>query len=339
MGQATSPLNYEGAAMTARVISIINLKGGVGKSTLTMMLGEFLAFRFSKNVLLIDMDAQANLSYCMVPPDNLDTQERAGRTIYHLFNAALHNQALDIRRYVTQPPLIVSNVARSAMLRHGTTLQMVVSTPTVAQLDEELLAIWESKQPMPTGVRDSLASALAPAIDEYDYVLMDCPPGLSLFSSAALVASQYFICPIIPEPLSLQGVKLVKKRAGELKESKAQFRGVIANIVKHYRRTHARISNDLYSTWSGEYLPFTNWLPDNERLRTLGEYDPDIQGQWAMGIDHKFPSLHEKYGLSYPLANPTTGPLSLFLQNLEPQRYRLEERIANLTEEFMGRCP
>ncbi len=45
--------------MTATVVSIINLKGGVGKSTLTMIIGESLAFRYAKSVLLIDMDAQA----------------------------------------------------------------------------------------------------------------------------------------------------------------------------------------------------------------------------------------------------------------------------------------
>ena len=44
----------------AVTVSIINLKGGVGKSTLTMLLGEFLAFRHSKNVLLVDMDAHAS---------------------------------------------------------------------------------------------------------------------------------------------------------------------------------------------------------------------------------------------------------------------------------------
>lgn len=43
--------------MSAKVVSIINLKGGVGKSTLTMLLGEYLAFRHSQRVLLIDMDA------------------------------------------------------------------------------------------------------------------------------------------------------------------------------------------------------------------------------------------------------------------------------------------
>ena len=52
--------------------------------TLTMLLGEFLAFRHSKNVLLIDMDAQANLSYCMVPDHQIQRQRRERRTAYYL---------------------------------------------------------------------------------------------------------------------------------------------------------------------------------------------------------------------------------------------------------------
>ena len=66
--------------MPAAVVSVINLKGGGGKSTLTMMIGESLAFRPAENVLLIDMDAQANLSYCMVPEQLIQAQDRAGRT-------------------------------------------------------------------------------------------------------------------------------------------------------------------------------------------------------------------------------------------------------------------
>ena len=51
----------------AAVVSIINLKGGVGKSTLAMIIAEYLCFHYNQRVLLIDMDAQANLSYIMVP--------------------------------------------------------------------------------------------------------------------------------------------------------------------------------------------------------------------------------------------------------------------------------
>lgn len=134
--------------MTATVVCVINLKGGVGKITLTMMLGEYLAFRYAQNVLLIDMDAQANLSYCMVPESQISIQEREGRTTYHLFREALNGNFLDIGDFITQPPLVVSNIARSSMNSYGTNIHMVISTPSVAQLDEDLLELWENNKPM-----------------------------------------------------------------------------------------------------------------------------------------------------------------------------------------------
>src|SRR6266498_4580008 len=122
------------------VASIINLKGGVGKSTLAMIIGEYLAFNYGKKVLLIDMDAQGNLSYCMVSEANIDAQFRYGRTIYHLFRQALSGNVHDIADYTTQPPLAVSNVSRSSAVPYPGVLAIVVSNPNVAQLDEDLLS-------------------------------------------------------------------------------------------------------------------------------------------------------------------------------------------------------
>ena len=326
--------------MSAKVVSIINLKGGVGKSTLTMMLGEFLSFRFSQDVLLIDMDAQANLSYCMLPESEIQRQNREGRTIYHLFKKALTDGYLDISEFITQPPLVVSNVARGGMFRHDTNVHMVVSTPSVAQLDEDLLELWENNKPMPQGIRQTLVNALTPVLDRYSYILIDCPPGLSIFSSAALMASDYYVSPVIPEPLSLQGVGLVNDRVSQLRQRyacKAEFKGVVLNIVKHYRNTHSAQSERIYNSEAPRYLPFMYWLPDSERLRKLGEFDPDFgDSNWAGGLNSKFSDLHQKYGLSYRLSNPQSGPLSR--RNVEGQQYRLEDRIFNLAEEFQEKC-
>ena len=216
---------------------------------------------------------------------------------------------------------------------------MVISTPSVAQLDEDLLGIWDAGQPMPQRVRQTLLRAIEPALDRYDYILIDCPPGLSLFSSAALIASDYYISPIIPEPLSLQGVDLVQARQEQLMQrynARAEFKGVILNVVKHYRNTHSRVSEEIYSRDRIRYEPFDYWLPDNERLRTIGEYDPGVRGKWAMGSEHKFSDLHHKYGLSYRLTNPGDG--SLNREETEGREYRLEDRILKLVGEFLERC-
>ena len=150
--------------MAAITVSIINLKGGVGKSTLAMILGEFLVFRYGKRVLLVDMDAQGNLSYCMVPAAQIETQDRNGRTVYHVLKMTLEGKKADISQFVTQPPLVVSNIARSSAMNYPGVIDMVVSIPAVAELDEDLLKLWEEGKPMPNGLRLSLAEALGMAI-------------------------------------------------------------------------------------------------------------------------------------------------------------------------------
>ena len=146
----------------------------------------------------------------MMHPDSVRNQHTQGRTSYHLFRSALNGIHSDIDAFIAKPPLGVSNIKRSGMNTHGTNLHMIVSTPSVAELDEELLKLWESGNPIPSDIRDTLKLYLDLARDRYEYVLIDCPPGLSLFSSAALIASDYYISPIIPEPLSLEGVNLAK---------------------------------------------------------------------------------------------------------------------------------
>lgn len=80
-----------------------------------------------------------------------------------------------------------------------------------------------------------------------------------------------------------------------------------------------------------------HFCPDSERLRKLGEFDPDFgDSNWAGGVDSKFSDLNQKYGLSYRLTNPQSGPLSR--RNIEGQEYRLQDSIYNLVEEFQKRC-
>ncbi len=128
----------------ACVVSVINLKGGVGKSTLAMILSEYLAFRFEKRVLLIDMDAQANLSYIMAPDGYIQSQEDNQRTIYDFFLSVLSGQPRGLSEFVASPPLTVSNIKRefiSALHRSRETLDMVISSPEVAQLDQALILV------------------------------------------------------------------------------------------------------------------------------------------------------------------------------------------------------
>lgn len=322
----------------AIVVIVVNLKGGVGKSTLAMMISEYMAFRFGKKVLLIDMDAQANLSYIMVPHRSIQLQEDNQRTIYHFFKSSLSGRSVSLGDYIARPPLVVSNIARSS----GETIDMIISTPGVAQLDEEILILWEGKKAMPPNYRFILKDGIGNLQGQYDIILIDCPPGLSLFSSTALIASDFFISPIVPEPLSLKGVELIQNRATALNRTyhcKVDFAGVILNIVKHYRNTHRLWADRIYSERKDELKPFTFWLPDNERLRALGEFEIDeerIKDGWGGGVDKKFYGVYAKYSVSYQLSNPSIGLLGE-TSSVEGPQYKLHERLQRLVEEFSER--
>jgi cellulose biosynthesis protein BcsQ len=281
------------------------------------------------------MDAQANLSHLMVPYRSIKSQEDNHRTIYDFFKLALSGKTSSINDFVA-PPMIVSNINRSGSRE---TLDMVISTPGVAQLDEELLKLWKEGKPMPTNLEFALKEGLVEIQDQYDIMLIDCPPGLSLFSSTALIASDFFASPVIPEPLSLEGVRLIWDRARELSRNtdcRVDFAGVILNIVKHYRNTHKLTAQRVYEERRDEFKPFVFWLPDNEKLRKLGEFEIDeelIRDGWAGGVESKFYSLYSKYSVGYLLTNPRDGALSQ-TRAVEGEKYRLHERIEQLVEEF-----
>jgi chromosome partitioning protein len=67
------------------VTSIINLKGGVGKTTLTLALAHFLAVEHEKRVLVIDLDPQTNATVCLIPEAEWKQRDEDGRTLYQLF--------------------------------------------------------------------------------------------------------------------------------------------------------------------------------------------------------------------------------------------------------------
>ena len=76
--------------MDAKIVSFINLKGGVGKTTLCLTIGEMLVFALDKKVLMIDIDAQSNLSFAIVTKQILDDYKEKKASIYHLFLNLLH---------------------------------------------------------------------------------------------------------------------------------------------------------------------------------------------------------------------------------------------------------
>lgn len=169
------PLTSHGPA---RVIAMVNQKGGVGKTTSTVSLGAALA-GYGRRVLLVDFDPQGALSVALgVNPNELDL------TIYNLLTQAdCHVGDVIMSTDVEDLDLLPSNIDLSAA-----ELQLVSEV----------------------GREHALGRALAPVLGEYDIVLIDCQPSLGLLTLNALTASSGVIIPMETEYFALRGVALLQ---------------------------------------------------------------------------------------------------------------------------------
>lgn len=156
----------------AKIITIANHKGGVGKTTTTASVGSILATKGYK-VLLIDLDAQANLTSSLYKND-------VRKSIYD----SLVNSST---------PLPIVNVFNK--------LDLVPASLQLAQADLELAGIMAREM--------ILSDILQEYIINYDYIFIDCPPSLGLMTLNALAASDYALVPLIAETLPVNGLTMI----------------------------------------------------------------------------------------------------------------------------------
>ena len=161
----------------ARIIAMCNQKGGVGKTTTTINLGASLA-EYGRKVLLVDFDPQGSLSVGLgVNPYDID------RSVYNL------------------------------LMERGTALEDVVVKTNVPGLDllPSNIDLSAAEVQLVTEVarEQVLARALAPAVADYDFVIIDCQPSLGLLTVNALTASDGVIVPLECEFFALRGVAML----------------------------------------------------------------------------------------------------------------------------------
>ena len=204
----------------ARVISMCNQKGGVGKTTTTINLGAALA-ELGRKVLLVDFDPQGSLSVGLgLNPHEMDL------TIYNL----LMERDVDVFDVVvpTGVPgmdLLPSNIDLSA---------------AEVQLVQEVAR------------EQTLQRVLAPALEKYDLILIDCQPSLGLLTVNALTASDGVIVPLECEYFALRGVALLKTTIDKVRERlnpKLEIDGVLGTMYDG-RTLHGReVMERLVQAW------------------------------------------------------------------------------------------
>ena len=234
-----------------KVVSMINWKGGVGKTTLTLHLASGLASRHSKRILLIDLDAQCNLSFLAIGASSYVTHAytNGGPTLKNIFDGYFS------RLPVKAHDVILQKKVRATASKIYTQVGIILSHQELTLLDMKLAREKRSgrdhreetkfeieKLSVIKSVIDSVAS-------EYDYVLLDCPPNVNLVTQNAFFASDYYVVPAIPDFLSTVGISLINQYMAQFNSDytsmwsyaglpgayiDTKFGGIIFNMVDEY---------------------------------------------------------------------------------------------------------
>lgn len=207
------------------IISVINYKGGVGKTTVSANIAAELAWR-GKKVLLIDTDAQASLTFSFVTPDQWDKEYKAEKTIKTWFDAIAQGKEPDsLTDFIISPP-VVNRMAK----RNGGRIDLICSHLGLINVDLELATllggvnITQSKRNY-IKVHGKLREAIADLKEtsDYDIVLIDCPPNFNIVTKNAIVASEQILIPAKPDYLSTLGIDYLQRSVKELVKEFNEF--------------------------------------------------------------------------------------------------------------------
>lgn len=241
----------------ANVISIVNQKGGVGKTTTTINLAAYLTY-FGKKVLVVDFDSQGNASSGL----------------------GINYRDLDSGMYevLIPGPITIKHVIVSTSLEN---LHLAPATPDLAGASVDLVSVNEREF--------QLLNNLKEIQDYYDYILIDCPPSLGLLTINALTASDDILIPVQSEYYALEGLGQLVSTIGLIQEnlnSKLNILGAVLTMYDKRNRLSEEVFNELY-----RYFPnriFRTVIPRTVRLaeapshgKTILEYDPSSIGAKA----------------------------------------------------------
>ncbi|WP_346893493.1 ParA family protein [Clostridium sp. UBA871] len=187
--------------MKAKIISFINMKGGVGKTTLCLGVGEYLAHYDNKKILYIDLDPQFNTTQTLMNEYNL---EEVYLTNYY--------QSKNICKIFSTPNTIAEKPeipkAEEVIVELDNSIHIVPGTINL---------IFEDSRESGKIRRVKKFIADNELRKKYDYIFIDCPPTISLYTDAALIASDYYLVPNRVDRYSILGIKLLKQVIDRLK--------------------------------------------------------------------------------------------------------------------------
>ncbi len=239
------------------IIATSNMKGGVGKTTLTVNLATCLVKNYGKRVLIVDLDTQISATLSMMAPNEFARLRKDKRTLRQLLQQAIRPEV--------EPELSVQDIVRP----YAGNYQGIDLLPGDIDLYDDFMVseiLYEKAFHAPERDFESvwnrferilIQGILEPVVNDYDFVFLDCAPGYNLLTRSSLIASDFYIIPAKPEPLSLIGMQLLERRVARLvevhqaeRQHKTQLLGVAFTMSRnllagrYYKQVMKRVHED-----------------------------------------------------------------------------------------------
>ena len=236
-----------------RIYTLVNQKGGVGKTTTAINLGAYLA-QLGKRVLIVDLDPQANATSC------LGVDKRAVQTGTY---EALLNGDLP---------------ASSILFNERLHLALLPSSPSLAGAEVELVE--------ESGREFRLRNALTSLDGKYDYILIDCPPSLGLLTVNGLIAARDgVLVPVQCEYLALEGLGQLTQTIERVQSAlfpSLRVRGVILTMFDPRTRLSADVVREVNNHFPGQV--FQSIVPRSIRLAEAPSYGLPISAYAPVSV-------------------------------------------------------
>ncbi|HEV7681916.1 MAG TPA: ParA family protein [Pyrinomonadaceae bacterium] len=269
----------------ARVISLINLKGGVAKTTTTVALAETLASRFGKRILVIDLDPQTNATVMLLGETRWKQLNEKGWTLATLFKDALepHDKAFDLDKTLQKKVSDVQGAEKVDLLPSSLDLIDV----------QDKLASAPTGQFYSVTPIDLLRLAVKSKLDEYDLVLVDCPPNLGIITLNGLRISEGYVIPTVPDILSTYGIPQIIKRVRNFSSEIAEEITPIGIIITKFQAnstTHLNVSSTLRK--ENDPPVFTTMIRQADQIAAAAEFQ---SGRRTLKQKYGYGDLADRY--------------------------------------------
>ncbi|MCK4558620.1 MAG: ParA family protein [Calditrichia bacterium] len=267
-------------------VSIINFKGGVGKTVLALHLATGLARYHDKKVLLVDVDHQSSLSLVCLNAKDWNEAVDDGRTINSIFK-----HFTESNYPIPKKEIIFKNPFHRYYRDEYPNLDLL---PASLQLDETELELTSTTVGDPISSEWNKRTLLCKWIEEnnidsdYDYIVFDCPPATKLVTQNAIAASHGYVIPTIPEAVSIRGIphliervftKIDQKFAGLSQYLKAKGDKINTSYIPNTEFIGIVISKIIYrgrASYSGYTSDHTRHLRTIQKLYPKHVIEPFV---------------------------------------------------------------